>query len=317
MAGPNLKQFDFSDYQPAFDDADDLDRELQVQERPRSGNRAYAHELLDYWLDQESQVRHWPNLSKGRVRRGMHARIDDPDLIKQGPTGLCGPAAFLRALARQDPCEFALFGGLLYSCGFANLGRRGKIFKKVEPRLGTKASPVPPDMEHTDWLILASLRDAYNAAFTYRWDWLNQAVGMTVSTMADFFRGAGYSHVVESLGGSSIFKGSVSKGIENIDKANWYFEHGYQVAILIDAEILKTAKPGPSPFANHWVGLRSVIEVNRFRGNSWTPNESERIGVNVADVWSWGETHRIPPYPQYMPFDDFVRCYYGYVAAKP
>lgn len=317
MAGPDLSRFDFSDFQPAFDDAGDLDKELEVRERPRSGNRVYAHELCDYWLTQKSKIRHWPKLSAKRVARGMHARISDPDLIEQGPTGLCGPAAFLRALAREDPCEFALFGAMLFSQGYANLGRHGRIFKKVEPSFGTKTSTVPPDMDHTDWLILASLRDAYNLVFTYRWDWLNQAMGMTVHTMADFFRGAGYSQVIENLGGSAIFKGSVSKGIENIDKANWYFEHGYQVAILIDSEILKTAKPGPSPFANHWVGLRSVIAVNRFRRNAWSPNEASRMGVNVSNVWSWGETHRIPPYPEYMPFEDFTRCYYGFVAAKP
>jgi hypothetical protein len=324
---PALGNYDWSDFREAFDDLDGADMRLEAKERAASGNRREARELLDRWLDKGSKIKHWPNVSKSRIRRGMRARILNPDLIKQGPTGLCGPAAFMRSLAREDACEFARFGGRLYSQGFADLGRRGKVFKKVAPSAPTRLSRVPPEMDHTDWLLLASLRDAYNDVFEYAWNDINQMSGMTVSTMAASFRGAGYSEVDENLGGSSIFTGSVNKGLTSIEQANSYFRREFQVFLLIDANLLQIGGPGIEPWANHWVVLSSPIDVNRV-WKPWSKNELSRIGVK-GKVWSWGQYEETkkqdayrtfplrPPYPDYMAFETFMRCYYGFVAAKP
>jgi len=303
---------DDAEHEQAFDDVNKYSQ-LEVRERQEGPRRDYAHELLDYWLD-KSKTKHWKYLNKKWVRNGLHNRISHPNWIKQGPTGLCGPAAFMRALAREDPCEFALFGGMLYSFGYANLGQHGRIFKKVAPRAQTKWSILPPRMAHSDWLVLASLRDAFNV-HPYHWDAFNQINGMSVGSVSDFFRTAGYSRVVENLGGSGIFKGGVNKGLENIDKANWHFRHGYHVLLLVDSQILKTPDPGGSIVANHWIGLTSMIDVNLF-WKRMLQNPVRRIGVRIPEVWSWGQKQPIPPYLEYLSYEDFTKCYYGFVAAK-
>jgi hypothetical protein len=304
-----------------FTDADQLDDVLKGKERRQSSDQAYAHELCDYWINTTKTV-YWPTLSKKAVREGLHARIDNPDLIKQGPTGLCGPAGFLRALSYDDPCEFAKFGAIIFSGGWYNLGKGRKGLKMIKPSDATRMSEVPPGMDHADWLILASLRDAFNSVFDYKWDWKNQMTGMSVHSVADFFKAAGYSTVVENLGGAGLFAGSVSKGYDNIEKANAYFLKGFAVVILIDADLLKTATPGTSMVANHWIALRSTIDVNRFWKKP-SGNQSSQIGIQIPEVWSWGDKKRVPPYPDgkssgdfYMAFEDFCKCYYGFVAAK-
>src|SRR5262249_33758834 len=129
---------------------------------PHAAQRAEAHRLVDYWVGKATGA-FWPTLNKNEVTNGLHARIESPNRINQWNSNLCGVAAFVRELAWDDAVQYGLFGALLYEGGWGNLGRRR--LKRIEPRQPTRMERVPKrngkEMNHADWLVLASVRDAF------------------------------------------------------------------------------------------------------------------------------------------------------------
>jgi hypothetical protein len=265
--------------------------------------RTEAHGLVDYWVGKATGDL-WPTLRKKDVLAGLHARIDKPDLINQWTANLCGPAAFVRELAYDDPCQYGLLAALLYEGGWGHLGRRR--LKRVEPRLPTRMERVPQqkgaEMNHADWLVLASVRDAFNST-AYVNDVFEGLRGMTVGTMPQFFKAAGYDNVAYD------YDAVTPKGVPNIEQANRLFRGGYAAALFIHSRLVEK-ETRVLPTANHWVVLRSPIQLNYAL-------KAGGVGVRIDKVWTWGEEKSIPlGYEPYMPLAEFLACYYGYVAAK-
>jgi hypothetical protein len=129
-----------------------------------AAKRAEAHRLVDFWIGNASGSK-WPTLRKEQVLAGLHARIDDPDLIEPQRANLREVASVVRELACDDPSEYALLAILLYGVGRATLRKRPS--SRIEPDPQTRMAPVPIDngkeMNHADWLMLASARDAVRA----------------------------------------------------------------------------------------------------------------------------------------------------------
>jgi hypothetical protein len=289
-----------------FTDGADLDKLAGAGSEgrgPNSAKRAEAHGLVDYWVG-KAKGSFWPFLRKQEVLDGLHARIDKPDLIDQQSASLCGVAAFVRELAYDDPCQYGLLGALLYECGWGNLGRRR--LTRVEPRMPTRLERVPrrkgTEMNHADWLVLASVRDAFNS-YAYVNDVFEGLRGMTVGAMPQFFKAAGYENVTYD------FDAVTPKGVANMEKASALFRSGYAVALFVHSSLLdKSTRLLPT--AQHWVVLRSPIQLNYL----WKPGQ---VGVRIEKLWTWGEERTIPPgYTPYLPLTEFAGYYYGYVAAK-
>jgi hypothetical protein len=290
-----------------FTDSDDLTRTM---EEGKSGRRVSfpkreeAHRLVDYWVGKATGT-HWPTLKKDRVLEGLQARIDNPNLISQKSTNLCGVASFVRELAWDDPCQYGLLGALLYEGGWGNLGKRR--LTRIEPRAPTKREPVPArngqEMNHADWLVLASVRDAFNT-FAYVHDVFDGLRGMTIRAMPAFFRAAGYDKVVPN------FNAITPQGVANMEAASSYFKAGYAVVLFIHSSLLDNSAR-LLPTAQHWVVLRSPIELNY----AWKQGQ---VGVRVEKIWSWGREYTVPSigYQRYLPLPEFASCYYGYVAAQ-
>jgi hypothetical protein len=295
-----------ADSDQAFDDGAELTKMMEAGQDGRTANtakRAEAHGLVDYWVGKASGAK-WPNLDKQKVRAGLHARIDDPDRIDQKTTSLCGVAAFVRELAWDDPCQYGLLGALLYEGGWGNLGKRR--LTRIEPGAATRKEQVPrrngQDMDHADWLVLASVRDAFNAT-PYVNDAFEGLRGMTVGAMPEYFKAAGYEKLAFN------YSATTPKGVKNIEEASAYFRNGYAVALFVHSSMIDQSTR-ILPTAQHWIVLRSPIQLNYV----WKPG---RVGVRIDKVWTWGEEKTIPSgYAPYMPLAEFSAHYYGYVAAK-
>jgi hypothetical protein len=299
----HLKKFDFSGHQSAFDDADQLGTHGEAG-RPQGSGHAKAFDLIDYWVG-KANGKLWPFLDKEKVRLGLMARVVNPDLINQNATNMCGVATFVRDLAHDDPEQYALLGALLYEGGWGNLGRRSMT--RIQPGAGTRMDKVPvngsgEEMDHADWLVLASIRDHFNA-FGYRNDVFESMRGMTVDSMPQFFRSAGYDQLTYDYSGTS------TKGVDNMERASDLFRSNYAVAIIVHSSILDGGTR-VLPTANHWIGLRSPIFVNRV----WKPGE---VGVRIEKVWTWAKEQSIPESGDgFVPLQHFINHYYGYVAGK-
>jgi hypothetical protein len=256
----------------------------------------------------------WLNASdRGLVAAGLHARVDKPDTIRQGATNVCGIVGFVRNWAQDDPVDFAWLGIQLYETGRGRVGRGQFCGKVVAPSPELKKHPVPQGMDPADWIILASIREAFNSVFKYPDPFIGETLSAInfPSDVVAGFKAAGYVNVTDRTSWNK------SVGYDNANDASDKFLQGYRVVLLINARLLNDDKARTQavvPTSDHWVGLCSEIEINLW----WQPGapvEADRAGVRLK-VNSWGDGVSVPNNGDYMLLRTFVNHYYGFVAAK-
>src|SRR5215217_8218539 len=116
----------------------------------------------------------WLHVCRNKVADGLQDRVLNPNLIAQTTTNMCGIAAFVRQWAEDDPVGYAWLGITLYENGTGRIGRGNLTGKEVFPSYDLKNSPLPQyqsnghwfEMNHADWIVLASIREAFNGLFT-------------------------------------------------------------------------------------------------------------------------------------------------------
>jgi hypothetical protein len=237
-------------------------------------------------------------LDRDGVGVGILMRLAYPGLVDQNQASLCGPAAFLFSELQDHPDYYVGFATDMYEKGTARLGGLS-----ITPSAAVRQYWPPPwKIAPVDWLTLASLRDSENWFFSY--DTADAEVaGITIpSKLADWFTRAGYSDVKEDANLTHR-----QRDTDNMDEASRLFSAGYRVCLFIDYEMIQTwtqEKSGSKiALDRHWVVLRSRID---------------RSGGNVkTTIYTWGQDNRELPTSGTLPLDDFLKNYYGYVAAKP
>jgi hypothetical protein len=243
-------------------------------------------------FDKRSSGTDWLLIKKDDLVTGLKDRIKTPDDIDTSVVNLCGPGAFFRWLAFDDPVMYTQAVITLYETNSALLGSR-KFTASYTLRIASPAE----GMDAVDWVPLASLRDDENTFLKYD-DASGGLSGLTMPAgMAKWFTQAGYTDVKNVT--NVFFK----KDQANLTDADKLRSTGYRVCLLINADMLKTAtQNNKSMFPNHWVGLTDPVTLS---------------GGNVSlKVHSWGKIMPIPALGT-MSVDTFLKNYYGYVAAKP
>jgi len=129
-----------------------------------AAKRAEAHRLVDFWVGNATGSK-WPSLRKEQVLAGLHARIERPELIGLESGNFCEAASAVRELAYDDPSGYVFLAVLLFGLGSATSQKRPGV--RIEPDARTRMAPVPmhngKEMDHADWLVLASVRDTVRA----------------------------------------------------------------------------------------------------------------------------------------------------------
>lgn len=234
----------------------------------------------------------WLLVKKTDLVAGLKDRLNSPDHIDTSAVNLCGPGAFFRYLAYDDPVMYANAVINLFLTNSALLGKR-KFTASYSLRIATPAS----GMDTVDWVPLASLRDHENAALNYD-DASGGLSGLTMPIAIEkWFEEAGYSGVKNV---TNLF---FTKNLDNIKKADSLCASGHRVCLLIHSDMLTSVNQNnKSMFPNHWVGLSGPISVS---------------GGNISlKVHSWGAIMPVPAMGT-MSVDTFLKNYYGYVAAVP
>lgn len=232
-------------------------------------------------------------LSRDQVARGAIDRVYDPNRISQEASSLCGPAAMVRAVASTDPVAYADYIIQLFEIGQAKLRRL-----EVEPDEDLRAHDPGVQINPADWIALASLRDSENWFFDY--DEVDDPIaGITFpSSLASWFRRAGYTSVFNE---TNLM---VDKDLANIRAAHELYKRNYYVCLFINMNMLDADEMLSGSFsANHWVVLSSRVTL---------------VGNQISfTVFSWGAGFNpVPPLGKTMSIDAFLDNYYGYVAAK-
>jgi hypothetical protein len=296
---------------------------LNQGENPMS--KAQAKQLISEHLTGRGNGYYWPKLQEEKVATGLTVRIDSPDLIYQAQANLCGMASFVHDLVETDPVMYAWVGIHLFKNAAAKLGRgeRGMVIKAS---VDTRSSPLPPGMNHADWVLLASLRDHSNKVLKYAYNakipllsdipilgllgqpFIAEPIA-AINWPADLetlLRAAGFKHVSNQADTTSL------AGYASMERMSKFYEAGYQVMMLISNSMLDGGKPTAT--AEHWVTLESKIDENLFGIKTSPPSSGVTFTIfNPAKRAKW----RVPGTPgTYLPLRQFLDNYYGFVAAR-
>jgi len=258
----------------------------------------------------------WLNVCRNKVAEGLQDRVMNPNLIAQTNTNMCGIAAFVHQWAKDDPVGYVWLGITLYEHGTGRIGRGNLTGKEVFPSSDLKNSPLPYyqseghwfEMNHADWIILASIREAFNGLFTRYTanDPLEPLAGMTTpGEVVNAFKAAGYTSIINQT------DWAMGKGFDNIQEASDLLGAKWKVVLLINDNMLYDDKMDKQSLlirsANHWVGLLSSIQMN-LSGKDYM--------VSPFQVFTWGKPKFVPVKQAPFPLTTLLKNYYGYVAAK-
>jgi len=244
----------------------------------------------------------WPGIVRGALSMQLVKRINDPDLVHQVDTSLCGPAAFVRAVAMDMPLNYARCVIDLYRTGAGNI-----VGLDIAPRRRMRRTPPKMGTHGADWIMLGGVRDDENLIFS-----VAQAPGLVAGmtlprTMVKWFKSAGYSNVSDQ---AHIGWWPLEHRLATARYASNLHSGGYRVVMLIDADVLYVGRQYTDKInvPNHWVTLKEPIFS--------TPNVTLEDDVSFR-VHSWGGSVQVAgttPVP--LSLRKFLQKFYGFVAAK-
>ncbi|MEX2189034.1 MAG: hypothetical protein WD875_19660 [Pirellulales bacterium] len=254
-------------------------------------------------------------LERQKIAKGLVKRLNEPNSFDQGSTWLCGIATFVRVWAFDHPVEFVTLAVDLFEKGKGKLVGHGKYGgKTITPSKELRDSPPAKlsnndDFNHADWIVLASIREAFNDVFNYSADEgvFRIKAWNFPSDVEREFKAAGYTRVINKAA-----NGVGGGGFQNFSEAADLYERDWRVILLINSRLL-SAKPedvastGVLNTSNHWVGLNSSIVVNTFNNKAL---------VYPFDVYSWNRIHTIPDWKKPIAFATLDVSYFGFVAGK-
>lgn len=246
----------------------------------------------------------WPHIQKAAMTQQLIARIDNPNLIDQQNTPLCGPSTTIRMLALDNPSAYAQAAIDLYTTGKAQIGS----FQINPGTLLIVARPAGGAAE-ADWLLAASIRNSENYLFSIAFGLQRDIAGITTpGSIARWFRRMGYTQIINKtyLVAKPIFMALAQEAQE----ASRLFGQGYRVLLFIDCNMIRESNQNDliSMFPDHWVGLDSPIRDGGLL-NYDAP-------VNFT-IWTWGRRQAVPVNPaKPLTKQKFLHKYYGFVAAR-
>ncbi|MFL5060169.1 MAG: hypothetical protein ACJ8DQ_08800 [Xanthobacteraceae bacterium] len=250
----------------------------------------------------------FPHVNRMEVAEGLLERIKHPHKINQANGMVCGPAAFMYAIVRQDPAAYAKYVTEVYDKGYALLPRSPDFPRfeviGIKPSAEFRVDTKPSDANAADWIALGSLRDSDNYVhrFDYSWSsikyvtpWDERAGGTSSQEVTDWFKRFGFREVFQKASSSRV-------GLDNLKLAEQYYRRNYRVVLLVSSVFLNgrtlaEAKKGEK--FDHFIVLAGPI------------NYGPKIKFRI---FTWGHYETVPDWP--LTADEFLNSYYGFVAAR-
>jgi hypothetical protein len=247
----------------------------------------------------------WLRIKKDHLITGMRGRLENPNLISTRVVDFCGPAAFFRCLAEDDPVMYVKAIISLYETNSAWIGSRkftaGQKLRTAAPPpapLNPRTASPTSAMDQVDWVPLASLRDHENTIANYihvggDFPGLTKPMGIE-----KWFRSAGYAAVTNDT--NMLY----TKNLDHIKKAGILHSLGYRICLRIDQSMLNVVKQNNlSIQPDRWVVLMSGVSLD--------------VGKRVRlQVHSHGTVMSVPEQGE-VSTKTLLKNYYGFVAARP
>ncbi|MFM2415710.1 MAG: hypothetical protein RL385_433 [Pseudomonadota bacterium] len=258
----------------------------------------------------------FPNLGVSRkdFASALRAQVQNPLILAQRDTSLCGPAAFVFAFAKKNSMAYAKYAMDLYENGRAWLGKM-----EVVPSADCKAwrRPVSTQgvIEPVDWVALASIRDSSNLLLDYD-EPSDRVAGITgARSIESWFSRCGYFPTV--LRSTNLVR---NKSLWALLCASRERTQGAHPALLIGADLL-TKQSGGTLIPNHWVVLGSDVRVGSqysaallARGETAVASDTSLLAQTISfQVYTWGTSWVLPGSTTVSTFLDY---FYGFVAGR-
>lgn len=251
-----------------------------------------AHQVIEQFRERTTPGR-FPWMTRDLVADQLIERVEAPGRIDQRSSSLCGPTSLIYHIARDRPGDYVRFVIDLFESGSATMNDF-----HIEPGVDMlHYNPDDGDIAAADWIALASIRDSKNLLFDYQ-SVRNEFAGITLpGELASWFAQAGYRDVREE---ANIF---FKKNRRDAETASRLFEEGYNVALLINANMLDgETQTNWSLTPDHWVVLTSPLEFTETH-------------VRFT-LFTWGDPAYAVPQGAELEVGSFVKNYYGYVACR-
>lgn len=253
-------------------------------------------------------------IERPKVAKQLRDRIEEPSLINQGQSSLCGPAVFIYCLAKRKPKLYAQYIIDLYEKGEASIGRL-----KVKPGEDCrKYDPIEAyEILEADWIALAGLRDSENDFLDY--DHPNDRLsGITMpGGIAKWFAFADFLAIRQN---TNIF---FDESLYTLLQAHKKYISGACVCLFVGAHVLQGIPKGRSP-ADHWVVLNSPIQiggkpVSKLAAQGRKVNRDESILSKKIQfsIFTWAkDSYPVNRHDPELTVGKFLDYFYGYVAAQ-
>lgn len=202
----------------------------------------------------------------------------------QGPTSLCGPAAFFYCLLIDRPDLYVKCVIDLWENGKAkikNLSIKPSGNCKKPKSLGDDRNKI----NGVDWITLASLRDSENIAFSYE-EVTDQASGITLAgALKEWFLNVGAELLFSNVTyGFHINKDKLLRLV--IHKQQYPQAH---IISLINAELIGGSSSGiPGIKKSHWIVWKTIPQSN---GKDIDSHIQDNATI-AQSVVTWGEIDR-------------------------
>ena len=205
----------------------------------------------------------------------------------QGPTSLCGPAAFFYCLLIDRPDLYVKCVIDLWEKGevkIKNLSIKPSENCKKPKSLGNDSNKI----NGVDWITLASLRDSENIAFSYK-EVSDQVSGITLAgALKEWFLNVGAELLLSNVTyGFHIDKDKLLRLVTY--KQQYPQAH---IVSLINAELIGGSSSGiPGIKKSHWIVWKTAPQSNGKDINSTTQNV-DKIEQNAI---TWGyDNYKVP-----------------------
>ena len=235
----------------------------------------------------------FPFLDRAKIATQLAERVATPGKIDQGSSSLCGPTSLMFHLANDRPADYVQFVIDLFENGAASIND----FHIAPSDDMRNYDPSENDIADADWIATAAIRDSKNLFFNYQ-SVQNEFAGITLpGELANWYGEVGYDDVREEA--NVFFK----KNRRDAETASRLFEEGYNVALLINTNILDgETQTNWSLTPEHWVALTSPLEFTDTH-------------VRFT-LFTWGDPAYAVPQGAELEVGSFVKNYYGYVACR-
>ncbi len=260
-----------------------------------SNHKAKAHAVIAAY--REHPVCFWRHVDPERLIEQLEDRVDHPNHIAQQASSWCGPAAFLRSFARDDPAAYARL--------IIDLVRHRKATFHAGPHSAVVLHPHTDITGHdytqtgiadADWVGLAALRDKIRHPKSPLLELINK--GTYPDDIVKYYTDFGYDDV-------SDWTSERSLGAESARGANHYLKDRYKVTLRIhDNMLYEDKKKVNGGRHDHWVDL-----IGHFH---WHGDSSRKDTPVSLTVFSWGREVHVHG----ITAEECFNNYYGFVCAK-